>query len=141
MLPAFFLPQAQVQRVLVLGVGGGAAIQLLKQFVRPEKIVGIELNPVHIDIARRFFKLKDKSIALIEADAVEWLKAYRGKKFDMIIDDLFYEEAGEPVAVTNANVQWFNLLLRNLTREGVIVRNFVDNTSAQSISRYQSSCN
>jgi spermidine synthase len=126
MLPAFFLPKAQIQRVLVLGVGGGAAIQLLKQFIQPEKIVGIELNPVHIYIARRFFKLKDKSIALIEYDAVEWLVHYRGEKFDMIIDDLFYEEEGEPVPVTRANVSWFNLLLRNLSSDGVIVRNFVD---------------
>ena len=126
MLPAFFYPGQRPKRVLVLGVGGGAVIHQLLHFVQPEQVVGIELNPHHVSIARRFFGLKHSSIKLVTADAIDWLKQYRGEKFDMIIDDLFAEKEGEPVAVTDANRSWFSIMLKHLNKEGVIVRNFID---------------
>lgn len=126
MLPAFFYPQNKIRRVLVLGVGGGAVIQLLRQFVKPDEIVGVELNPVHLTIARHFFGLKGDDIHLYQDDAVSWMKNYKGKKFDLIIEDLFVEKDGEPVSVINANGVWFSQMLKSLTRDGVIVRNFVD---------------
>lgn len=126
MLPAFFYPEKKIKRVLVLGVGGGAVMQMLRHFVSPEKIVGVELNPVHISVARRFFSLKHQSIELVEADAITWLKNYSGEKFDMIIDDLFAEKEGEPVSVVKASVSWFSSVLKHLHPEGVFVRNFIN---------------
>jgi spermidine synthase len=126
MLPAFFYPENKIQKVLVLGVGGGAALHMLRYFISPEKIVGVELNPVHISVARRFFNLKHPTIELIEADAINWLENYQGEKFDMIIDDLFAEEEGEPVAVVEANRKWFSCMLKHLSKDGVIVRNFLN---------------
>lgn len=125
MIPAFFYPQNTIRKVLVLGVGGGAVLHMLRYFISPEKILGVELNPVHISVARRFFDLKHESIELIEADAITWLEKYRGEKFDMIIDDLFSEEDGEPVSVVNANGKWFSCMLKQLNKNGLIVRNFV----------------
>ena len=125
MIPAFFYPQKTIKRVLVLGVGGGAALHMLRYFVSPDQITGVELNPIHISVAKRFFNLKHKSIELIEADAIVWLNNYRGEKFDMIIDDLFAEEEGEPVSVVEANAKWFSCMLKHLSKDGVIVRNFV----------------
>ena len=126
MLPAFFYPPGEIKRVLVLGVGGGAVIQLLNRFVHPQKIVGIELNPVHIYVAKKFFGLSDRQVQLVKADAVDWLRQYRGEKFDLIIDDLFAGTDGEPVPVMPANTGWFKLMLKHLSAEGAIVRNFID---------------
>lgn len=125
MIPAFFYPENTIKRVLVLGVGGGASLHMLRYFVSPENITGVELNPVHLSVARRFFNLKHKTINLIEADAITWLENYRDEKFDMIIDDLFSEKDGEPVSVVDANGKWFSHLLKHLNKDGVIVRNFV----------------
>ncbi len=125
MLPAFFNVQQKVRRVLLMGVGGGAVIHQLRHFVRPDEIVAIELNPVHISVGKRFFGLKAKGLQLIEADAIEWLKNYRGEKFDLIIDDLFAEKDGEPVAVIDANRSWFSCMLKQLNSDGLIVRNFI----------------
>jgi len=125
MLPAFFYPGHAINRVLVLGVGGGAVMHMLRHFVSPASIVGVELNPVHISVARRFFGLQHKSIEIIEGDAVDWLLNYKGEKFDMIIDDLFAERNGEPVSVVAANRKWFSCMLKNLSSDGLIVRNFI----------------
>ena len=126
MLPAFFYPPQTIKRVLVLGVGGGAVIHLLRHFVKPEKIVGIELDRTHVYIAKRIFGLQGRDIELYQADAVSWISDYKGPKFDLIIDDLFKEEDGEPVPVVKANSVWFKKLLRHLSSEGVLVRNFID---------------
>lgn len=126
MLPAFFYPRQKIKRVLVMGVAGGAVLHMLRHFISPDHIVGVELNPVHISVGRSFFNLKHNTIELIEADAIDWLKSYKGNKFDMIIDDLFAEKDGEPVSVVKANRQWFSCMLKHLTHDGVIVRNFIN---------------
>lgn len=131
MLPAFFYPLNSIKRVLVLGVGGGAVIHLLNRFVSPSQITGIELNKIHLTVARRFFDLNYKNLQLIQADAISWLNDYQGTAFDMIIDDMFTEQNGEPVSVAPANVDWFSLLLKHVTASGIIVKNFIDSQSLQ----------
>lgn len=125
MLPALFYPAKTIQRVLVLGVGGGAAIHLLDRYVQPSHITGVELNPVHISVARRFFGIKPGMAKIIQADAITWLQNYQGPPFDMIIDDLFGEKDGEPYRVAKANKQWMSLLYQHLTVEGALVMNFI----------------
>jgi len=125
MIPAFFHSSSAIQRVLVLGVGGGATLHMLRYFVAPKKIIGVELNPIHLSVARRFFHLKHKSMELIQADAISWLENYQGEGFDMIVDDLFSEKDGEPVSAVKANRKWFAYMLKHLNKNGVIVRNFL----------------
>lgn len=123
-LPAFFHPHGSVKRVLVLGVGGGAVIRQLRHFVQPDEITGIERDPVHLYVARRFFGVKEENIELHEADAVQWINEYEGPRFDMIIDDLFGERDGEPVRAVRADTPWLDCLSRHLTRQGMLVINF-----------------
>ncbi len=125
MLPALFYAPSEIKRVLVLGVGGGAVMHMLRKHTQPDVIEGVELDNVHVQIARRFFDLKGKGIRLHQADAVAWLDQYKGEKFDLIIDDLFMEKANEPVAVVEPNIAWFKKMLKHLTGHGVIVRNFI----------------
>ncbi len=123
-LPAFFYSPGNIRRVLVLGVGGGAVIQLLRRFVQPDSVVGIELNPVHLSVARRFFAVKGKDVQLIKANAVDWIKRYQGPPFDLIIDDLFVDADGEPQRAVFPDQAWVCSLVGCLSREGMIVSNF-----------------
>jgi spermidine synthase len=125
MLPALFYPQNTIQRVLVLGVGGGTVIRLLQRHIKPDEIIGVELNPVHIMLAKRFFGITNKFAHLVQADAVKWLDDYSGPPFDMIIDDLFGEQDGEPLRAVKANKAWFEKLNSHLSPEGVLVMNFI----------------
>ena len=124
-LPALFYPKGEIKRVLVLGVGGGAVIHQLQRYIKPTEIIGIELNPTHIKLAKRFFGISEKMAHLIEADAIEWLKNYSGPKFDLIIEDLFGEEKGEPVRAIKANKEWVKILNSHLNPEGILVMNFI----------------
>lgn len=123
-LPAFFHAPGKINRVLMLGVGGGASILQLHHLLQPDHITGLELDPVHIEIARRFFNVDITSLELHETDARDWLEQYEGEPYDMIIDDLFTDEAKEPVRAIEAKSEWFTLLLRHLAIDGQLVMNF-----------------
>lgn len=125
LIPAFFCPATQIKRVLVLGVGGGAVIRQILHFLEPDEVVGVELSAIHLMLAKKFFGLRDKKISLVNADAVQWLADYKGAKFDMIIDDIFAEHDGMPIKAVPADVKWFNLLLKHLRDDGLLVSNFI----------------
>lgn len=133
-LPALCLSQDKPLRVLVLGVGGGAVMHMMNDFCQCEKIIGLELNPTHIEIAKKYFLLSHKVFELIETDAIAWVENYQGEKFDVIIDDLFYEEKGEPIKVAAPNATWFYYLYSQLKPKGLVVMNFVGRHSAMSSS-------
>ena len=125
-LPAMFAPQGSIRRVLVLGVGGGAVINQLNHFIQPDSITGVELDPVHITVAREHFGLNQANIELVCEDARHWVDSYQGEPFDLIIDDLFVDGDGEPFRPIDADVEWFEQLLSMLNPEGTLVFNFGD---------------
>jgi len=124
MLPLFFNPEG-ARRILVLGVGGGAVIRQILFHAKPEQVVGIEINPVHLHIARRFFGVRDARVQLLQADAVAWVEQYQGEPFDLVIDDLFTESAGEPVRAVAADGLWAEKLYALLRAGGTLVVNFI----------------
>lgn len=124
-LPALFYPEGAIQRVLVLGVGGGAVLHQLAEWVNPALIIGIELNPHHLYAAKRFFGLERDNVVLYEADAIHWLEHYDGPPFDLIIDDLYGESGGDPVRAIALHSQWCELLLRHVAVDGALVVNTV----------------
>jgi spermidine synthase len=119
-LPALALPR--VQRVLLLGVGGGAAIHLLRQWCPGVEIVGVELNPVHLQLARRYFGLRARDVELIAGDARDYVERYRGKPFDLVIEDLF-GGSGFPDRSFAADYRWCTALGKLVQPQGALVIN------------------
>lgn len=124
-LPSLLAEPGTLKRVLVLGVGGGAVIHMLNRFVNPEQIVGIELSAIHLQVARRHFDLRYPNLQLVQADAIQWLIQYNGEPFDLIIDDLYFEDQGQPTRAIAADGSWFDILMEHLTEQGQLVLNFV----------------
>lgn len=125
MIPAFLHRPQELKRILVLGVGGGAVLRMFLDHFSPESITGIELNPTHIRVARKFFGLNNRKIELVEQDAVTWLKLYKGPPFDLVIDDLFGEQDGEPIRAVEADIHWGKLVSKNLSASGLLICNFL----------------
>ena len=83
---------SDVKNVLVLGVGGGSVIKSLREvFEYKQEIVGVELDPVIIQIANQEFGVRpDDYTEIVCTDAYEYI-AKDSKKFDLIIVDLFID--------------------------------------------------
>lgn len=123
-LGGFLVPDRELKRVLALGVGGGSNLHQLEFFFQPHMIKGIECNSIHVSLAKRFFDLGRKPFDLVEDDGVKWIKNYQGKPFDLIIDDMFSDDGGEPYRVAKADKKWLDLLASHLSFRGALVLNF-----------------
>lgn len=130
-LPALFYPPGAIQRVLVLGAGGGAVIHLLNRFAKPRSIAGIDIDDMHLEVAKRFFGLKYPNLELIHADAVQWVRCYDGPPFDLVIEDLFTEDAGEPLRLMHEDVAWLQSVRNLLSPGGLAVINNGTDTEAR----------
>lgn len=124
-LPSLLAAPGALRRVLVLGVGGGAVIHMLNRFVQPDRIVGVELSRIHLQIARQHFDLHYRNLDLVHANAIDWMTHYTGEPFDLIIDDLYYEDQGLPSRAIAADASWLDILMDHLSDDGMLVLNFV----------------
>lgn len=125
-IPSLFLPEGCIKRVLLLGVGGGAVIRQYLTFFQIDQLVGVELDPMHIKIAREHFGVRQRNVELVVADAIKWVESYSGPGFDVVIEDLFTEQDGEPVRVAEASAAWFRSLRKLLRTDGTLIVNFED---------------
>ena len=84
----------------------------------------MELNPLHIRLARRFFGIGRRQARLVHADAVKWVREYRGPAVDLIVDDIFGDASGEPKRAVTADRRWCSRLRSLLSPGGVLVMTF-----------------
>lgn len=116
-------------RILLLGVGGGSVLPILKALAPGSSLVGVELDRSVIAAARTHFALDEQGIELIEADALEVLRRER-RKFDLVIDDVYLhdgERLRKPDFMPDPGLE---LAAARLRPEGLLVSNVVDEAAA-----------
>jgi hypothetical protein len=124
-LPAAFSLSAPPSRVLVLGIGGGTALLQYRRFIDPAVLIGVDLDPVHIKVGRRYFGLEDTGIELVEAEACQWVAGWRGAPFDLVVDDLYGHSSGAPERAVPMTESWARALDRLVAPAGALVANFI----------------
>ncbi len=137
-----FLPALFHQRVwdldhcILLGLGGGAVINMFNTFTDVKNITAVDLDPIHLKVAKRYFIENNRNVSLIESDARVYVenstvdsKGYG--KADIIIDDLFYGADSnadykhkEAVRAIEVDEAWLSTLSNNLYSDGILVTNF-----------------
>lgn len=125
-LPVLYRPIDSSPRILLLGVGGGASIRQLQSLTRFSEMIAVEIDVQHLDIATRWFGVNDSRVSLVHADAIDWLNNYDGPPFDLIIEDLFGHDEGEPIRACELSPLWTDLLRSHLRPQGLLVVNCVN---------------
>lgn len=75
--------------VLVLGVAGGSALELLSYYWPGAKITGVEIDPVMLRLGKKYFHLANiPNLDIIEADAQDFVEKTE-EVFDMVLVDLY----------------------------------------------------
>lgn len=128
LLPVLLHPHALcLNKVLILGVGGGAVINALNHFLQPKKIIGVDLDEVHLSIAWRYFLEHSDNVSLVNADAKTFVGRQRPASTDLIIEDLFCgadHDATDAVRAIPMDDDWLCSLGRLLNNTGVLAVNF-----------------
>lgn len=82
--------KGRLKNLLILGLGGGAAVKLYNQAYQVSHITGVELDPLIIGVAKKYFQLTDANLTIVRDDAVRYLQRVE-EKFALIILDTFRE--------------------------------------------------
>jgi len=72
-------------RVLILGLGGGTAAKLVRKYWPNCKITGVEIDPVMVELGRKYLGLDKAKVKIIIADAYKFDKGH----YDLILIDLY----------------------------------------------------
>lgn len=77
-------------KILVLGVGGGSMIKVLRNRFPKANIIGVEIDPEMIKAGEKYFGLnKIQNCTIIIQDAVQFVKGRKIQEFDLVVMDLF----------------------------------------------------
>ncbi len=107
-------------RALVVGLGGGSFPMLLCRCLPRMEVDVVELNPVVVDVARRFFGVREDERLRIHVEDGARFMPREGPRYDFILLDAFSEE-GTPSHLKAPD--FFEEVLRRLAPGGVAVCN------------------
>jgi len=86
LIPKLFSPK----NILLLGLGGGSNALLVSKLYPLAHITAVEIDPVMIDISRKYFGTsKIKKLQIINADALDFARNLKSEKYDLILVDCF----------------------------------------------------
>jgi len=115
------IDMAKVQKVLLLGLGGGSLIESLRTKINFQgEIEAVELDSVAIAIACREFGIcEDANLKIHQADALAFMQQ-NSKTYDLVICDLFIDRH---IPAQFLTTNWAQLLLNGLSTQGQILIN------------------
>jgi spermidine synthase len=90
--PLAALPPERLRRVLLLGLGGGSAVRVVRALAPRAQIVGVEIDAEVLAAARRHFGLAALGVETRLGDARSVLRHER-RRFDAVIEDVFVGDA------------------------------------------------
>ena len=121
--PALRTDGRPFRRALMLGLGGGAWPRLVLETERRVVVDAVELDPVVVDVARRFFALpQSPRLNIIIDDAAHYVARtdVREGRYDVIFLDAF---SGDDMPATLSTPTFFRQLRHLLTDDGVLMVN------------------
>lgn len=135
-LKHFFQGNPQPHNTLVLGLGAGSIVSILRVTHKINTpITAIELENEIIELANDEFELKKfKQVYTINADAYEWMYQNNRQRFDLILDDMFMDSDLPKDAYSSENL---NAIKSHLTTEGVYIRNCIFKNEEERLTMHQ----
>ena len=82
------LPSVRPRLVLVLGLGGGTIVHLLRRRFGEVRVIGVEVDPAIAVLAREAFGLDRREVDIVVDDAFRYVETCR-ERFDYVCIDLF----------------------------------------------------
>lgn len=90
-----YLYQPNPQRVLIVGLGGGAMVRFLTHHEQNVQIDAVEIDPVVVRLADQFFGVRSAgNVRVHTADAVKFIESTTDR-YDLILMDAFLRPSGD----------------------------------------------
>lgn len=158
------MKEEEVRNILVLGLGGGTMQHMLREEYPDAHIVSVEIDPVMVDIARKYFDLDSiQNHEIIVEDAFRFViepeeNNIRPQSFDIIIVDIVFGDSFSDLGASGnflgalkklavpGNIVLFNRMYLDEYQESVntfieYVGNFFDDVDTHIVAGYTNSDN
>lgn len=117
-----------MQNALVLGLGGGDIISILRRQYPSAQIVAVELEPIVVKVAKDYFGVAEsKYLKIVTGDAERYVLSCH-LKFDLIIVDLY---KGDDVASFVSNANFLHKINELLNVGGQAIFNYASHSFRQ----------
>lgn len=109
-----------IRNILILGLGGGSLAKLINKYFPKAKTIGVEIDPIMIDLGKKYLNLSNfKNLKIKIDDATNFVKK-TNEKFDLIFVDLYI---GNKIPENCQTENFLKNLKKILTKKGVIIFN------------------
>ncbi len=122
-----YLFRPRPQKVLIVGLGGGAMVHFLRHYDPAVKIEVVEIDPVIVKVADKYFGVRNgEDVKIVTADGIDHIKN-TDMRFDVIYMDAFLkpsrdtDETGVPLRLKT--IEFYKEVQKKLTPDGVVVFN------------------
>lgn len=81
----------EIKDILILGLGGGTVAKLLRKKYPSAKITGVEIDPIMIELGKKYLDLDKYNINIKIMNANKFLPAQAGKfgLYDLVVVDMY----------------------------------------------------
>jgi predicted membrane-bound spermidine synthase len=120
------------RRMLALGMGGGGGISSTLAVAPETEIDAVEIDPIVVETAVRFFGLPvdRKNLSIHVADARPWLASH-SQKYDLVEVDLY--QGGPYIPFYLATEEFFNLVHSRIADDGLLMMNVYDTSKSHEL--------
>lgn len=107
----------EVEDCLILGLGGGSAASLVKNYWPKAKITGVDIDPVMIELGKKYLGLT--KVKVVIEDAEGFVRKDK-KKFDLILIDTY---TGDEFPKEFEKEEFLKQIKKKLKKEGMAIFN------------------
>lgn len=125
------LSRPQGKSWLILGLAGGTLAKYISAKNHPHEIIGVEIDPIMVEIGKKYFGLNQLSeLKIVTSDASAYLKKTPGQ-FDCILVDMYFGDIPPDFIYS---IGFVNQLIAHTKPGGTVVFNhlFYDEPKRQS---------
>lgn len=112
-----------INHCLILGLGGGTVAKLIRKNWPEAKITGVEIDPIMIELGKKYFDLDKVGVEIVIKDAFEYFNhqpSTINHHFDLIVVDLYN---GDQFPKQFESDKYISLVGSHLSKSGIAVFN------------------
>jgi len=110
--------KSKIKNVLILGLGGGTLVKLIKKNWPETKIIGVDIDPIMVELGKKYLGLNTADVKIIVRDAYD--HCLIPNAYDLVIVDLYN---GDRYPEKFATDKFLKLILKLLSKGGIAIFN------------------
>ncbi len=105
---------------LILGLGGGSIAQIITKFWPNTKIVGIDIDPIIVNLGKKYMGLDRLNVEIHIDDALNFINQKPINHYDLICVDTYQ---GDKFPEKFESIEFLKSIKKNLSQDGIIIFN------------------